>query len=80
MKTAIEIAAQVWCHPSCSDIRMNPKLCAVIAEKFRPYVEATRAFQIHLDTMEKINAHMGYQFTQPLMDARKELEEILKCD
>lgn len=33
----------------------------------------TRLFEQHLDTMSEINAHMGYPFTQPLINARKAL-------
>lgn len=33
-------------------------------------------FEGFLKTMESINVHMGYQFTQPLMAAKARLEKI----
>ncbi len=33
MKTAIEIAAQVWCDPRCANKIMDPELCKIFAEK-----------------------------------------------
>lgn len=35
-----------------------------------------REFDSHLHTMEAINQHLGYHFTQPLMNARKALSDV----
>ena len=48
---------------------------AELRAKLKAAVDALRdAFQLHLETMEGINQHMGYQFTQPLAKARAAIE------
>lgn len=46
MRTAVEIAAQVWCDPRCSNIEMDSRLAEVFAEeieKLLKVVEAAKA-------------------------------------
>ena len=35
-----------------------------------------KLFDNHLNTMSEINGHMGYKFSQPLINARLELDKI----
>jgi hypothetical protein len=43
LKAALEIAAQIWCDPRCSDSVMDPNLCRVFAERLKPYLDLAEA-------------------------------------
>lgn len=43
MRTAIEIAAQIWCDPRCSNIEMDARLAGVFAEQLEPLLNVVEA-------------------------------------
>jgi hypothetical protein len=57
LKTAIEIAAQIWCDPRCADSILDPNLVRVFAERLKPYLDLAEAakekdaLQRHIDRM-----------------------------
>lgn len=43
MRTAVEIAAQVWCDPRCSNIEMDSRLAKVFAEEIEKFLKVVEA-------------------------------------
>lgn len=45
MRTAIEIAAQIWCDPRCSDIEMDTRLAEVFAEEIQKLLDYLKTWE-----------------------------------
>ncbi len=63
---------ETWINKQASpDIKA---LIAALREAWEEIARLREEFGSHLSTMEAINQHMGFQFTQPLMNAREALK------